>query len=265
MRVLATWLVAMLACGCGQTVRGAPPWDANVDAPRGDAGVIYGTRPRTPSSGGTTRTEPGCFAQLLVIFDRSGSMATEWSSGDVHGPRWQIAADALTTAITPIEDRLQVGAILFPSSSDVRIGGECTLVDPIESQLDYREGPDFVDAWEALWSSPALIGSTPLDSAFDAANDALDDAHDPTAVVVLTDGEPTCMGRTPAEQHAANWRARGIRTWVVGLPGASGSTVLEAIAIAGGTGASISAADPAALTAGLTEILGEQVEQACGD
>ncbi len=254
--------------GCSSPTPGAPRWDANVDAPRDDTGPIVGTGSiwtgGRAGGGGGGRTTPGCFAQLLVIFDRSGSMATVWEVGGASGPRWQLASDALTAAVEPLADRLEVGAILFPSAIEPGALGECSPVDPIEAQLDYREGPAFLSAWSALWSSPDVRGSTPIDSAFDSADAALEGSHTVTAVVLLTDGEPTCMGPVSAVDRAASWHARGIDTFVIGLPGTGGSGVLESIAAAGGTGSALSVDDPAALTAGLTMILGAQVDQACG-
>jgi hypothetical protein len=262
----SAWVLLALAlgAGCAQPTSSVPRWDANVDAPRQDSGPVLGSTGHVPSSGGSPRTTPGCYAQLLVIFDRSGSMGSAWETSTGSQPRWRVAADALTAAIEPIAGRLQVGAILFPTSSEAS-PGMCTVVDPIESQLDYREGPAFVDAWIDLWRTPDLRGSTPIDTAFDSADDALDAAHSVTAVVLLTDGEPTCRGPVSALDRAASWHARGIDTWVVGLPGTSGSAFLDAVASAGGTGGALSVEDPAALTHGLTEILGAQVDQACGD
>jgi hypothetical protein len=253
-----TLLAGLALAGCSQTVGGAPRWDANVDAPRQEAGPIIF---RMPSSGG--RTTPGCFAQLLVVFDRSGSMGTVWSSGTVSAPRWQLAEEALTAAITPLRDRLEVGAILFPTSEGEP--GSCAVVDPIGAQIDYCEGPAFLSTWADVWSRPDLRGSTPIDAAFDAANDALRGAPEVTAVVLLTDGEPTCSGPVSAIDRAASWHTRGIDTFVIGLPGTGGSAFLAAVASAGGTGSALSVDDPAALTAGLTSILGQQVDQACSD
>lgn len=264
----ASILVALVATACSSPVAGVPRWDANVDAPREETGPLVGSigarRSSSSTGGGTGRTSTECFAQLLVIFDRSGSMAMKWDSGDVHAPRWQVAADALTAAVEPLADRLEIGAILFPSVEESAFG-VCSPVDPIEAQLDYRDGPSFLDAWATLWESPEVLGSTPIDSAFDSADDALTGAHSVTAVVLLTDGEPTCSGPVSATERAATWHARGIDTWVIGLPGTRGGGVLDAIAAAGGTGGPLSVDDPAALTAALTEILGGRVDQACSE
>ena len=51
--------------------------------------------------------------------------------------------------------------------------------------------------------------------------------------MLVTDGEPTC-GANEAD-IAARLLTRGIKSYVVGLPGARGAEVLDRIAIAGGT------------------------------
>jgi Mg-chelatase subunit ChlD len=57
------------------------------------------------------------------------------------------------------------------------------------------------------------------------------------AVVIFTDGEPNCE-TAPATLNslAAQWLDRGIKTYVVGLPGtAAASGLLNDLAVAGGT------------------------------
>jgi hypothetical protein len=112
-------------------------------------------------------------------------------------------------------------------------------VDPIggATQIAFLPGPDFINAWNQSWNPPNLYFGTPLDLAFSRANDALGSGTltGRTAIVVLTDGEPTCRAAPLAETFAAQWFAQGIRTYVVGLPGATGAVVLDDIAVAGGT------------------------------
>jgi hypothetical protein len=261
-----TVLAVLLALsGCGAETPFAPS-DLDRDAgPRPD-----GARPPAPptivvgggGSGGGSGSGDACGARVLVIFDRSGSMRELWSTPDGDAPRWQVAAEALEGALAPLADRLEVGAILFPSL-EVDVPGECSPVDPIERQLDYADGATFLAAWRARWERPELFGMTPIDSAFESADAALPDDGAITAVVLLTDGEPTCAGEVAATTYASAWAARGIPTWVIGLPGRSGSATLDAIASAGDTGSALSVGDPAALTRALGEIAGDAVEQSC--
>ena len=199
---------------------------------------------------------------MLVIFDRSGSMAGEWMTAAGPLPRWRVASDALAEALEPLATRTTVGAILFPTGPR-SVPDTCADVAPIESQIDFRDGRAFSSTWATLWTTTTVGGSTPLDAAFTRADEALPRDDQVTAVVVLTDGMPTCSEPVTAWDRAASWRARGISTWVVGLPGAHGLETLDRIARAGGTESSLSVDDPAALTEALGAIVGEVVEQAC--
>lgn len=259
---LASVFVVALASAC----RAAPPpipLDV-IDRADGSAPSPIAPSPvggRTGSVGsGSSSTVGECEARVLVIFDRSGSMTLPWTDGE---PRWSVAAHAVIDAIEPVADRLVIGAILFPSTEPRAAGGACDPVDPIERQLPYDDGRAFLDTWSARWETPEVFGSTPIDAAFDAADDALPRDRAKTIVVLLTDGEPTCSGAVPADERAAEWQSEGVETFVVGLPGAHGSEWLDAVAAAGGTGAALDVGDPAVLTERLSIVLDEALEQAC--
>jgi hypothetical protein len=265
----AVVVFALLALGCTERP-GPPPTFRDRDAEAPPPGLGSGTpRSGAPSTGGGGTTPPGdeCRARLLVIFDRSGSMSEPWETDDGPEPRWRVAADALDAALAPLADRLEVGAILFPTPSMAPTG--CGEVDPIETQMPFEGGAAFLTHWREAWESPVLGGSTPLDAAFDRADEALPVDDSITAVVVLTDGQPSCRGLVLAEEHAATWQSRGIATYAVGLPGAFGAggvdaeDILNAIARAGGTDTYLPVDDPAALTEGLASIAGDALEQAC--
>lgn len=256
---VAHLLALALLAGCssrpppipiGSLARDASVRDPIMPALTGGGGGSTGPRSSPPVG--------DCQARALVVFDRSGSMASEWADGE---PRWRVAATALERAIEPLADRLVVGAIRFPSTSD--LDRVCTPVDAIEAQLPYRGGRDFLAAWSALWERPEVFGATPIDAAFDAADAALPRDSAVTVVLLLTDGEPTCSGPVPARERAAEWHADGIDTFVVGLPGAHGSAWLDEVAVAGGTGAALDVGDPETLTERLGAVLDAALEQAC--
>jgi hypothetical protein len=246
----------LLLASCATSIPGVTPDDANADA-WGDAMSLP---PGTIIAGGSHDTgSGGCVARILVIFDRSGSMGDAWMSS---GPKWQVAEMALATAITPRETQLSVGAIMFPSEVS-RPSSVCSPVDPIASQIPFAPGTDFLATWSSYWMTAGLLGSTPIDSAFDSADAALTGAGHETAVVLMTDGEPTCSGTVSAETRAASWLSRGIKTFVVGLPGSStGMATLSAIASAGGTTV-ISVDDPSVLTSALGSIATTHVQTQC--
>lgn len=262
-----------LASACAERPPAAPSArdrDASAREGAGPGTAVHGTPGGSGSGGGGdagrggsgTGSSGDCRARILVVFDRSGSMALPWEGGGGRAARWEHAEQALDDALAPLAARLEIGAILFPSEAWSEPGA-CAAVDPIEAQIPYRDGASFLAAWRALWAAPAVMGSTPIDGAFERADAALPHDDVVTAVVLLTDGEPTCSGARSAASYAASWSARGISTWVVGLPGA-GTSYDDALARAGGTSASISVADPEALTTGLGAILDAALEQACG-
>ena len=258
-RVASALALVALIGGCRErapSIPGAGLLDARL--PDGSTWV-----PSSSGRGGSTtrpRIPSGCHARILVIFDRSGSMGGEWS--DTGEQKWRVAATALASAIEPLADHLTVGAILFPSLTPGADG--CWPVDPIEASLPFTSGASMLAAWEGMTDPLEIGGSTPIDTAFARADEALDDGDGtPTAVVLLTDGQPTCSERPSAIERAAAWHARGISTHVVGLPGAHGTETLDAIARAGGTDAALSVDEPAALTDRLSRIATETSEQGC--
>ena len=121
-----------------------------------------------------------------------------------------------------------------------------------------------------------LIG-TPLQEGLDRAEEAIAAARDggllagmgQVAVVAFTDGEPNCVPDPMVTMRptmdmparAAAWMEQGIKTYVVGLPGANeGAATLNGIATSGGTMQYIDPADPAALEAKLREVIAETVK-----
>ncbi len=260
---IALVLLALTGGGCTTRAPFAGARDANVDAPR-DPSVpraIGGGTAGYADAGNDASSGTGCGVRVLVVFDRSLSMAEPWMSS---GPKWEVAETALAEALAPHASQLVVGALLFPTSETTTPSPSCAPVDGIASQFPYEACSAFLARWSDAWRTPDLRGSTPIDSAFDAADAALAGAGAGTAVVLLTDGEPTCEGAVPAATRAASWRTRGIRTWVVGLPGSSaGASYLSAIASAGGTDAPLTVDDPTALGTALSHIATSEISSQC--
>jgi hypothetical protein len=113
-----------------------------------------------------------------------------------------------------------------------------------------------------------------VNEAFDRAAVALETAAGSltgiTAVMLFTDGAPTCfpdpmMTGIPTKletDHATAWStaASPIKSYVVGLPGALGVQLLNDIAVAGGTMSYITPDDPTVLEAKLNEIVQSTVK-----
>lgn len=189
---------------------------------------------------------------LLVIFDKSGSMAEDWDKRT----KWQVANEALLKATEGVVDNLTLGAIFFPQPG----GCEVARLDS-GSQFNFMTGRSFVSTWQETAGSRMPEGSTPLELAFRVADMAIERGcqlgllDDRFRVVVVTDGEPTCSDDTTAILDlTAEWHRVGVETWVMGLPGSgSASALLDAIAAAGGTERAQSLGTPSALDRGLAE------------
>ncbi len=226
----------------------------------------------------TTVIVPG---NVLFVFNQSGSMSEDWNGK----AKWQAANDAVVGAFTPLKDQLSAGVVLFPSAdadaglavlacdwvndplgcaATTVVTATCPEVAPLTSapQMSIRPGPAFLSAWNAYWSRGAavLAAGTPTEKGLLQAEAAL--ATPPagnTAVVLVTDGQPTCGANESAV--ATRLVKKGIKTYVVGLPGAAGSTVLDQVAIAGSAAPAgctrdcyLSPADPAELQKALATI-----------
>jgi hypothetical protein len=278
---------ASFACSAGDPSATGGPKSAGgsagtLQASGGSAGLGTGGRfiPGLPAGGsaGSGGGECGGYslttaiveevspANLLVIMDRSQSLGAEWLS----------ASDAFIGAIAPIADALTVGAIFFPSGP----GGFDFCASPVDditapSQIDFRAGPAFIDAWAQSWTNAGLYLGTPTDPAAQKADLALERLStmntNPTTVLVMTDGAPTCRPQDPLlwmDAFAASWLAeRNIKTYVLGIVGGGvgffplppNAPELSAVAVAGGTGAFISPGDNALLAQELQGIVSKIV------
>lgn len=211
---------------------------------------------------------------ILFVFDRSGSMDENWAVTGMK--KWIEARSALTEAIDPLQDSVNVGSIFFPDCDTNDGACRCDVPQISEApQIGFTDGPNFLPAWDTHWNTavPEVAGRTPLLEGLQAADAALNGAalEGTTHVVVITDGEPNCAldsYATLPEKIAAltalptAWLASGIETSVVGLPGADSDDavmILDAIAAAGGTTQHIVPSDPAALRTELAMIIGESV------
>jgi hypothetical protein len=198
--------------------------------------------------------QPG---NLLILFDRSNSMAQTWNGQT----RFDAARNAISQALTPIADKLTIGAIMFPTDPGTFL--VCS-VDPISSakNIDFMPGPDFLAAWDTYWMTEALVLGTPISLAFDRGWSALDAALQAgtltgnIVVLLVTDGEPACDSGTGAAAVAGMWAGLGIKTHVLGLPGIGGNgpTFLDSVAMAGGTTMHKTPADSAALATELEQV-----------
>lgn len=208
-----------------------------------------------------TQVTPG---NIVVVFDQSNSMDGNFKAGDAgaSGVKWQVAENAIVNAVSPIQNLLNLGSIFFPTAN--------CAVNAIDmgKQIKIEPGMMFVTDFQAYFADPAwkTIGSTPIKIALDQANAALPDPSPlvgQRAVVVITDGAPTCTTNQAAILMPVQAMfSRGIKTYAVGLPGSqTAATLLDAIANAGGTGNYLSPGDPQALQDALAMIASNTVDQ----
>lgn len=149
-------------------------------------------------------------------------------------------------------------------------------VEPIDGQgqIPFAAAPQFIQSWDQHWNSgTAGLGiGTPMQEAFDRADEALAAAKlvGDIAVVAVTDGEPNCFPNSAANggtatdletNRAKNWlAARGVKTYVVGLPGAAGVQLLNDVAMQGGTMQYILPDDPKMLEDRLRTLVQETMK-----
>jgi hypothetical protein len=188
-----------------------------------------------------------------VVFDRSGSMFADWNGS----PRYEAAGNALIDAIIPLQDQLTVGGVFFPDLGLL----SCNVTDITASdQINFTSAAEFIAALPNHWVGGA-ISLTPIEAAIKSADAALSSAtlSGTTVVVLMTDGEPDCGDNIDnANAIVAAWAAKGIKTYIVGLPGSSGAdAVLTQLAQSGGTGNYFGTDDPAALQAQFATIVTE--------
>lgn len=271
----------MAACGSGGATgatSGGPSGTGGATATSGtglggglgfDAGPHDAAAQDGDACGNVTLTQHKTPGNIVVVFDQSNSMHKPFSmpDGGAGGPKWQVAEDALVAAVTPSAGILNLGAIFFPTKATADGCGKVALIGGPQ-QIPIEPGASFVTDFQGHFSAPGwtLILGTPLKNALDHADLALPDPsplQGQRAVVIITDGAPTCITMTSAILAPVQAMfARGIKTYALGLPGSAGAaSLLDQIAMAGGTTQYLSPADPAALQAALAQIASDTIDQ----
>lgn len=220
--------------------------------PKGPDGNCGSERVNTDTK---TVQKPG---NVLVIFDRSGSMDADWNGT----PKYQSAGNAIISALTPLQDLLTIGGVFFPSVDTN--GCACNVADPFHwipgpqacclngvgnscavstidqtDQIAFGAAPNYISQLPMQWRLPMANG-TPLEGGITRGAEALaaTKLEGPIAVIVITDGEPNCNTNVQnVLNQVTTWQGMGIATHVIGLPGAQdAAAVLNMVAAAGGTG-----------------------------
>lgn len=260
----------MPANAAGQCVQGMRCFDMN-EADKNDCGH------QTLDSSVKTITNPG---NILLVFDASSSMMEDWNGMQ----KWQAAGQAIVNALMPLQDLLTVGTVFFPRTDPNGCvdptGTACAIVPGLNSilscyvppitsmdQINFMPGAQFLSTFSGGGTplyAPILGGATPLAEGLMQAQSALSSSMltGTTAVIVITDGDPNCAWDANASmQIVTNWASMGIKTYLLGMPGVGsmGETLLNQLAVAGGTGMYIPPSDPMALEAKINEIVSTTV------
>jgi hypothetical protein len=194
---------------------------------------------------------------VLVIYDRSGSMDADWNGT----PKYQAAGNAIIAALTPLKDLLTIGGVFFPSvdpnscACNVAdpfhwipgpgacclnsVGNSCFVSDIAQpDQIKFGPAGDYITSLPMQWRL-AMANGTPLQNGVARGAEALaaTTLDGPVAVILMTDGEPNCMTDVNAvTAQVQQWKDKGIFTHVIGLPGAQdAAAILNTIAMTGGT------------------------------
>jgi hypothetical protein len=177
---------------------------------------------------------------VMLVLDYSSSMQ---SSVGLFGPsRWSVLWDAVDYVTTNYDDRINMGAMLFPDMS-ITQGNSCVTAE-VEVPVMPLNGGTIMSTIPASSADPP--GNTPTrDGLLVAAAhlQALPDQSVPQAIILVTDGEALCPEGMWAElsddlvdDTAASLYAQGIPTYVIGMSNLSSSaqSQLNEVAVAGG-------------------------------
>ena len=254
--VLSSLAAVALTCGRGSVYRfddfpddldGGDPF---ADGGRPDAGPI-------PCRPGQIVLVRGTPAALLVL-DRSSSMGFRF---DMMTTRWKALTDGLASALPPIDQSMQLGAVSYPLA-----GGGLACV--ASAALDFVPALGNAGAIIGKMRSTSPAGSTPTAAALDIAGPALLAFRAPAggrALILATDGAPSCnssldpatctcisnmgtggTGRCEASRclddvrtvrRIAHYADAGLPTYVIGIQSETDQTlirVLNEMAVAGG-------------------------------
>jgi hypothetical protein len=264
-------LASTLAMGCSSK-------DNKSDAGTDDVGATGGQsafQVDSSTSDADTRNDCGGSkmqaearpVNVVVLLDRSLSMNTALSATESK-TRWQAMREALSTALSGVQDRISFGLKLFPDST-----ADCAVTQP-GLTVEIGLGANAVASIDSAITAAVPAGGTPVAIALGQLLDYYSSAAATTlegdkVVLLATDGAPNCNGALTCEQSAciANienpeqtqnicqfepaqcldtlatverikaLKDAGVRTVVLGIPGteyAQYQDALNQMAIAGG-------------------------------
>jgi hypothetical protein len=160
---------------------------------------------------------------LLLVFDRSGSMQQDPSNGNNCNPqatcpsKWNQATTAVNMAVAASEGSIRWGLKLFQTGDQT-----CQVTPGAQVPIAINNAARIATALDGADPN----GSTPTTAAINRGGDYLATltTDNPRFMVLVTDGQPTCgpgnnnnADDTNAVAAVATQAARGYGTFVVGI------------------------------------------------
>lgn len=146
-----------------------------------------------------------CTKDLMFVFDASGSMGT--TDFTARLPHIERVKSAFRRIVSEIPPSRRMGLIVYGQGAY----NQCDSIElKFKPQVD--AGPTMIAEIEKV--TPA--GRTPLTQAVHDAADVLDYRHNPSVVVLLTDGEETCGGKPCDIAQALKADAQDLTIHVIG-------------------------------------------------
>jgi Ca-activated chloride channel homolog len=146
-----------------------------------------------------------CTKDLMFVFDASGSMGTsDLTMKEPHIARVQRALHRVLPEISPSR---RMGLIVYGE-------GAYNQCDSIALKVRPQTNAGALIASEVDKVEPA--GRTPLTQSVQDAADVLDYRHNPSVIVLLTDGEETCSGKPCEMADALKSGAADLTIHVIG-------------------------------------------------
>lgn len=249
--------VALVILACG--ARTGLDYDLPASSPGGPDARAADADARVDIDAETVACLDGRFAlrraspAVMFILDRSQSMRQSLNGTS----RWRTLTNSLAASLPPVDQTMEIGALIYPISS----GGSQSCVVPGTPELLPAFGN--VEPLIERLQANGPRGSTPTADAIDNAAQALNGfraASRARAMVLATDGEPTCNGALDGntcdcvdgrcrgnpegclddartEERLAFHRDRGLPSYVIGIQDIDNTRlvgVLDRLAIAGG-------------------------------
>jgi hypothetical protein len=192
----------------------------------GGVGVTFdGSPPSLDSNCGVTRNTGNRLPpDLLLVFDKSGSMLEDPTTGNnCNGgncmSKWDLATAAVNTAVANTQATIRWGLKLFSNP-----GGGANNTCAVSTGVQVPIGLNTAGAIQAALAATGPAGSTPTTLAVNRGGDYLATltTPNPRFIVLVTDGQPTCLAGGNAADDAnaiaavATQAARGFGTFVIG-------------------------------------------------